>query len=203
MIQYLKNIWSGLSSTFTGMRITSGHLFVKKVTIQYPDQRFPIPSNARNRLVLTPERCTGCNLCVVACPVNCILLETVRVVPDDPHQELYENGQPRKMWITRYEMDFAKCCFCGLCQAACPSDAINHTTDFEYSAYDRADLYYKYQTLTPEQAAEKERLLAEFKAKDKPAVAKKTEKAADHPVTAAPDKAATQTLTDKEPAPEA
>ena len=167
MIQYLKNIWTGFNSALIGMKITSKHLFVKKVTIQYPDQRFPIPTNARNRLKLTPERCTGCNLCVVACPVDCIKLETVKVVPDDPHQELYENGQPRKMWITRYEIDFAKCCFCGLCVNACPSDAINHTVEFEYSAYNRNDLYYKFQTLTPEQAAEKVSLLEAFRTKEK------------------------------------
>ncbi len=166
MLTYFKNIWIGFYSALVGMKITWKHIFVKKVTIQYPDERFPLPSNARNRLQLTPDRCTGCTLCVVACPVNCITLETVRVVPDDPHQEVYENGSPRKMWVTRYEMDFAKCCFCGLCVAACPSDAIHHTTDFEYSSLDRSHLYYKFQTLTPEQAVEKKRFFAEFKAKE-------------------------------------
>lgn len=171
MIQYFKNVWAGLSSSLVGMVITYKHLFVKKVTIQYPDQKFSLPSNARNRLKLIEPRCTGCNSCVVACPVNCITLETCRVSPEDPHQELYESGQPRKMWILRYEMDFAKCCFCGLCTQACPTDAIVHTIDYEYSVYDRSNLYYKYQKLTPEQSVEKQRLFAEFKAKEKPAAA--------------------------------
>lgn len=186
MMQYLKNIWAGFNTALIGMKITSRHLFVKKVTIQYPDQRFPLPMNARNRLKLTPERCTGCNLCVVACPVNCIKLETVRVSPDDPHQELYENGQPRKMWVTKYEIDFAKCCFCGLCVAACPSDAINHTEEYEYSVYDRSNLYYKFQTLTPEQAAEKEQLLADFRAKDKEKVCPTTGEKVAEPKAAKP-----------------
>ncbi|KAF0128573.1 MAG: NADH dehydrogenase subunit I [Bacteroidetes bacterium] len=171
MIQYFKNVWSGLSSTFLGMYITFKHLFVKKVTIQYPDQRFTLPDNARNRLKLEMERCNGCNSCVVACPVNCITLETVRVSPEDPHQEVHHNGNPRKMWVTRYEIDFAKCCYCGLCTQACPSDAIQHTQEYEYSSYKREDLYYKFQTLSPDQVAEKHRMYAELKAKDKPAKA--------------------------------
>ncbi len=188
MIQYFKNVWSGFSSSLVGMHITFKHLFVKKVTIQYPDQRFDLPQNARNRLKLTMSRCNGCNSCVVACPVNCILVETVRVSPDDPHQEVHDNGKPRIMWVTKYEIDFAKCCYCGLCMQACPTDAINHTTEYEYSEYDRNKLYYKFQTLTPEQVTEKERLLAEFKAKDKDKDCKTTAAKAD-PKPTKPDQA--------------
>jgi NADH-quinone oxidoreductase subunit I len=167
MIQYLKNIWAGLSSTFIGMRITWKHLFVKKVTIQYPDERFQLPEKARNRLYLEMSKCNGCNSCAIACPVNCITVETIRVSPDDPHQEVHFNGKDRKLWVSRYDIDFAKCCYCGLCTAVCPSEAIQHTTEYEYSVYKREDLLYKFQTLTPEQVKEKERLLAEFRAIEK------------------------------------
>ncbi|NOU48690.1 MAG: NADH-quinone oxidoreductase subunit I [Bacteroidales bacterium] len=167
MIQYIKNIWAGLSSSFIGMKITWKHLFVKKVTIQYPDQRFTLPEKARNRLYLEMSKCNGCNSCAIACPVNCITVETIRVSPNDPQQEVHFNGKDRKLWVSRYEIDFAKCCYCGLCTAACPSDAINHTTEYEYSEYKRENLVYKFQTLTPEQVIEKERLLAEFRTQEK------------------------------------
>ncbi|MFA9390615.1 MAG: NADH-quinone oxidoreductase subunit I [Prolixibacteraceae bacterium] len=166
MAHYFKTIWSGISTAAQGMAITFKHIFAKKVTIQYPDERFPIPDGARNRLSLEMSRCTGCTLCASACPVNCITIETVKVSPDDPNKENYWNGKERKMWLARYEMDFAKCCFCGLCTQACPSDAITHTKEFEYSDYNRDNLVYKFQTLTPEQVEEKKRLLEVYKQKE-------------------------------------
>lgn len=165
MAQYFKTIWSGFSTAAQGMRITWKHLFVKKVTIQYPNERFPIPEGARNRLNLEMSRCTGCTLCAQACPVNCITIETVKVSPDDPHKDYYHDGKERKMWLAQYEIDFAKCCFCGLCTQACPTDAIKHTVEFEYSTYKREDLVYRFQTLTPEQIEEKKRLAEENKKK--------------------------------------
>lgn len=175
MIQYIKNIWAGLATTFIGMRITFKHLFVKKVTIQYPNERFPLPENTRNRLLLDMTRCNACRSCSTACPVNCISIESVRVMPDDPDQEILYDGSKRKLWLTRYDIDFAKCCYCGLCQAACPTNAINHTKEFEYSSFNRESLLYKFQTLTPEQVVEKEQMYADFQAKDK--VCKTTEAA--------------------------
>jgi NADH-quinone oxidoreductase chain I len=167
MIQYFKNIGSSIATSFTGLRITWKHLFVKKVTIQYPDERFPLPENARNRLLLLMDHCTGCTSCAIVCPASCITIETIRVTPDDPDKELYFNGKERKLWVPRYDIDFAKCCFCGLCTEVCPTDAIIHTREFEYSTYKREDLIYKFGALTPEQVKDKEQLLTAFREKEK------------------------------------
>ena len=43
MVKYFKNIWSGIYTVIIGMKITLRHLFVKKVTIQYPDKIFTLP----------------------------------------------------------------------------------------------------------------------------------------------------------------
>lgn len=171
MIKYIKDIWSGIFTALIGMKITWEHLFVKKVTIQYPNERFPLPKNARNRLFLDMKGCNGCTSCARACPVNCITVETLRVTPDDPQQEILTDGVKRKLWVPVYEIDFAKCCFCSLCTTVCPTNAIQHTEEFEYSVYDRKDLLYKFQTLTPEQVKVKEQMLADYQAKEKAAKA--------------------------------
>ncbi len=177
MIQYIKNIWAGISSSLIGMKITWMHLFVKKVTIQYPKKRFPVPLNARNRLFMEMDKCTGCTSCARACPVNCIDIETIRVVPEDPQQETLKGGLRRKLWVPVFEIDFAKCCYCGLCTEACPTDAINHTVEYEYSVYDVQDLLYKFQTLSPEQYEAKKIMFAEFQAREKACKAEAEEKA--------------------------
>jgi NADH-quinone oxidoreductase subunit I len=167
MIQYIKNIWAGISSTLVGMHITWKHLFVKKVTIQYPDQRFPIPDNARNRLALDMIKCNGCTSCARACPLHCITIETVKATADDPHEELLHNGSKRRLWVTKYEIDFAKCCFCGMCTSVCATEAIVHTSEYEYSEYDRNKLVYKFHTLTENQILDKKQRLADSQAKEK------------------------------------
>ena len=169
MGEYLKNIWSGLWTTLVGMKITWGHLFVPNVTVQYPDESYPIPDNARNRLKAEMDACTGCKLCAQSCPVNCIMIDTAKIGPEEDAGKL-RNGNNRKMWVLKFDIDFAKCCFCGLCSEACPTDAIKTTTFFEYSTYDRNNLLYSFSEFKPEEAKAKKAQLAKMAAD---AVAKK------------------------------
>ena len=50
---------------------------------------------------------------------------------------------------TRYDIDMVKCIYCGLCQEACPVDAIVEGPNFEFATETREELYF-----------DKERLLA-------------------------------------------
>ena len=64
------------------------------------------------------ERCTGCNNCVVACPVNALELFTLDPVTNE------------KIYVVRdgvsVSVDFKSelCAGCGVCVEACPYDVI-------------------------------------------------------------------------------
>jgi formate hydrogenlyase subunit 6/NADH:ubiquinone oxidoreductase subunit I len=179
MKQYFKNIWLGIYTVLIGMRITIIHLFVKNVTVQYPNVHptnkagsDKMPTNARNRLFLDIEECNGCNGCVRACPVNCITLETIKVTPGDEIPPLRSGGK-RGLWVSHYDIDFAKCCFCALCLEPCPTGAIQMTTEFEYSVLDRSNLRYLFSVMTPQEAQAKKDMLAKFNAEKKKKEAEK------------------------------
>ncbi|MFP4369424.1 MAG: NuoI/complex I 23 kDa subunit family protein [Candidatus Kapaibacterium sp.] len=181
-MQYFKNIFSGIYTALVGMKITLAHLFKKKVTMQYPDNYHPIksgdmPSNSRNRIHVDMDDCNGCNSCARACPVDCISIDTVKVVPGDEPPPLKSGGK-RALWVTKYDIDFGICCFCSLCTEACPTNAIMMTREFEYSTFDRNELLYHFGEMTPEEVKEKEEKFKKFQIeKKKQAAAKKAAEA--------------------------
>lgn len=64
------------------------------------------------------ERCTGCNNCVVACPVDALELHTVDPVSTD---KIYIVRNGKSVFL-----DFKSelCAGCGVCVQACPYDVI-------------------------------------------------------------------------------
>ena len=146
---YLKNTWDGLFTVLIGMKITWKHLFVPSVTLQYPEERAKLPERARNRLFVNIEDCIGCLQCSTACPVNCIDIETIKATPEDM-PGITSNGKKKALWVTKFEIDIAKCCFCQLCVFPCPTECIEMTDVYEYSEWDRDSLIYAYSNLTPE-----------------------------------------------------
>ncbi len=44
---YVKNVVDTVKTTLVGMRITGRYLLQKPITIQYPDERMPIPDRYR------------------------------------------------------------------------------------------------------------------------------------------------------------
>ncbi|WP_035284047.1 4Fe-4S dicluster domain-containing protein, partial [Clostridium sp. Maddingley MBC34-26] len=65
-------------------------------------------------------------ICALSCPN--------RVINIDSYKD--EN---KKKHLTKYEMKLEYCLFCGLCVESCPSKALKFTSDFELSAYSRAE----------------------------------------------------------------
>jgi formate hydrogenlyase subunit 6/NADH:ubiquinone oxidoreductase subunit I len=122
--RYFKNITDAVRTIFEGMTVTFSHLVRKPYTIQYPD-RVPVrvqdtlPFRYRGILEVDLEICTGCLACERACPIDCIVIDA----PKDQ--------KTKEMLLTRFDIDIAKCMYCGLCSEVCPTGSIHHTTEFE------------------------------------------------------------------------
>ena len=131
----MKGMWSHLSTIWHVFL----HAFRKRETILYPEIKPKIPPRGRGRIILSRdpdgrERCVGCYLCAVACPVACIALQAA------------EDEQGRR-YPAYFRINFSRCIFCGFCEEACPTDAIQLTTDFEMGEYHRQNLVYEKEDL--------------------------------------------------------
>jgi NADH-quinone oxidoreductase subunit I len=115
------------------------HMFHKRETVQYPEEKPYLPPRFRGRIILSrdpdgEERCVACHLCAVACPVDCISLQAT----EDGHGRRYPEF---------FRINFSRCIFCGFCEEACPTYAIQLTPDFEMGEYQRQSLVYEKEDL--------------------------------------------------------
>ena len=118
-----------------GLRLTLKTLFVRKVTLNYPEERLDLPVGYRGIPVLLSDeegelKCTSCELCVRACPVQCIELESHR-----------EPGRKLKV-LDVYNLDATWCMYCGLCVEACPFDALAMSDQYELADYELSNLVF-------------------------------------------------------------
>ena len=125
---YVKNVVDSVVTTLVGMRITGKYLLQKPITVQYPDERLPIPNRYRGIHYLEQEKCIDCLACARACPIDCIEMDAVR------HGKELE-------WIS-FTLDYQKCMFCELCVYPCPKDCIHMGQEFAFVTYDRSELVH-------------------------------------------------------------
>jgi NADH-quinone oxidoreductase subunit I len=171
---YFRTIWRAVWTIAVGLKTTFPHLLTPAVTLQYPDQKLKMPERTRNRLYVNIDDCIGCDQCALACPVDCITIETVKSTAD---QDLgvTSTGHKKRLHVSRFDIDIAKCCYCGLCVYPCPTECIVMTDVYEFSEYDRHNLIYNFSRMLPEEiAAAKEKL----KKAEEEAAAKKAAAAA-------------------------
>jgi NADH-quinone oxidoreductase subunit I len=114
-----------------GLMVTGRHLFARKITIQYPEERTPMSPRFRGLHALRrypngEERCIACKLCEAVCPACAITIES----------EERADGTRR---TTRYEIDLFKCIYCGFCEESCPVDSIVETRIFEFHFENRGE----------------------------------------------------------------
>lgn len=193
MREYLKNTWLGIWTVLVGMNITLKHMFTRSVTIQYPEVRVPMVDRARNRLFVNMDDCIGCLQCERACPVDCITIETVKSLPTED-LGVTSNGKKKALWVTKFDIDISKCCYCQLCVFPCPTECIVMTDVYEFSEYKRDNLVYKFATLTPGEVEEKKNNFAKLQAE------KEAAKAAAEKLKAETEKKAEEIKPEEKPA---
>ena len=126
---YLKSLL--LWELMLGLRLTGRHLFARKITVQYPEEKTPLSPRFRGLHALRrypngEERCIACKLCEAVCPALAITIES----------EQRPDGTRR---TTRYDIDLFKCIYCGFCEESCPVDSIVETRHFEFHFEKRGD----------------------------------------------------------------
>lgn len=131
--EYFRRILSAFWTVLEACATTFPYLFRlgerrKEVTEQYPDPissrtADDLPPRSRGLLFNDIDRCTGCRECEKVCPVQCIHIATE---PGADHS---------KVWVATFDIDFARCLFCGLCTEVCEPSSLTHTRQYEGSAY--------------------------------------------------------------------
>ena len=170
-----------------GMAVTlrnfAGSYFDRErlITVQYPEERSPLPENYRNFpfLIYDTEdaeaglRCVACKICEKECPPQCIYI----VKSEDKKPDYM--GKPQ-FYPKIFDIDISVCMSCQICVEVCPFEAIKMDKVFELSKRERFDalLLRKndlaksncyYHEIHPVEAAEVDAKLAEAAAKKKPA----------------------------------
>jgi NADH-quinone oxidoreductase subunit I len=134
-----------LPAIMAGLQTTASHLFKRKVTVQFPEERPVMPPNYRgvHRLNRDEEgrvKCVACYMCSTACPAHCI--DIVAAPSPWPDREKYP-----EMFV----IDELRCIYCGMCEEACPCDAIELTSLFDLTGLSREEMMF-----------DKEKLLSVF-----------------------------------------
>src|SRR5688500_3352283 len=75
-----------IPALLSGARVTLRHFFGKKVTMEYPEQKWQVPANYRGAPYLVRDqedrvKCVSCQLCEFVCPPKAI-----KITPPGPPQ---------------------------------------------------------------------------------------------------------------------
>ncbi len=190
---YFRNILATVFSVSGAMFVGLKTFLRPDVTTEYPRERWDVPDGSRMKLYNNIDDCIGCYKCSRICPTDCIEIETIKA-PDGVDLGKASTGNPLNFWVTKFDIDMVKCCYCDLCTTVCPTECLVMTKAYEGGAYDRGNLIYHFSDIDSEQMEEINKILEEDE-KDEEA----EEEAASTDVDAGDSEATVKTVTRYEP----
>ena len=130
-----------LFALLKGMGLTFRHLFRRKVTLQYPEERDEFGDNFRGLPALVKdqhgrEKCVACFLCQWVCPPRAITIEAGEL-PDSPVEKFAET----------FQINMLRCIMCGYCEEVCPEQAIFLMKEYDHTGRSREELIYQKEKL--------------------------------------------------------
>ena len=105
--------------TLLSMLVVFKHLFMKPVTLEYPEKKNKTTDNFRGKPVV--NGCQKCGVCIRVCPTGAISIS------DD-----------------EFKIDLKKCIFCGNCAFYCTQNAIKMSESYELATDNVKDLSLVY-----------------------------------------------------------
>lgn len=126
-----------LPQILNGLRTTIRHLFRKRLTVQYPEQRRSMRKeiyrgvHRLNRDEQGRVACVACFMCETACPAKCIHITGAEAPWPD-----------REKYPIQFDIDELVCIYCGMCEEACPVDAIELTPEYSIVGFTRQEMIF-------------------------------------------------------------
>jgi NADH-quinone oxidoreductase subunit I len=141
------NFWERLylPAIIGGFKVTIRHFFKKKVTMQYPEEKWVVPPGYRGAPYLVKDqdgrtKCVSCQLCEFVCPPKAI-----RITPPGPAGDPSVGNVEKRP--SEFEINMLRCIYCGYCQEVCPEEAIFLMQDYSLNASSRQELIYNKEKL--------------------------------------------------------
>lgn len=122
-------MFNNIKYTLVSMLTVFKHLFIKPVTLEYPEKKQEIGEFFRGKPVV--EGCIKCGTCLKVCPTGAI--------------EIIEN---------QFKINLKKCIFCGNCSYYCRKGAIKMSNEYELATTNMSDLELNY-SITREETNER------------------------------------------------
>jgi NADH-quinone oxidoreductase subunit I len=142
-LSWLENTY--LPGILKGLRITAGHFMLhllgrRKVTMEYPEEKWPMPDGYRGAPTLVKdeegrEKCVSCQLCEFICPPRAIRIKPGEIPLDSPYAKVEK--APKE-----FDIDMIRCIYCGLCEEVCPEEAIFLLKDYAITGLSRAEMVH-------------------------------------------------------------
>jgi NADH-quinone oxidoreductase subunit I len=133
MVNYVREILTGLYSLLAGMAVTIRYFVKPIVTVQYPRQQLEMSPRYRGypQFIIDEEththRCIACEMCARICPSQLITVEGAKFP-----------GEKQKR-ATKYLHEHYYCSFCGLCTEVCPTEALEYSKEYRWAGFKRED----------------------------------------------------------------